>query len=278
MDDDLRNVFALASVLGLLFAGFRLGGPPPIVLMSALLSSAIAHALMLRIAVAAWYRPPAHPEHESVSWRELTAFFLPVTTTGVMFALSRPVLYAFVARTPDAVFSIAALRVGFDFSMMFQQAANQFRHFFVTFGLDDLAHKRQFMTLIGAAVTALMLLVATTSAGTALLEVALGVRGEVGQRARAVILVMTAMPAVIITRNYFHGILMVRRQTLGMALGSALRVATVAGAGWGLYQAGWLDHRSAAAAFLLGMVVETLAVLRSAAHSDRGAGAEGRST
>lgn len=265
------NLIFLAGMLGLLFTGFQLGWPPPIVLMTALASSAVVHALLLRTAVALWYETPREPEHESVSWRELAGFFLPVTTTGVMFALSRPVLYAFVARTPDAVVSIAALRVGFDFSMLFQQAANQFRHFFVTFGLDDLPDKRRFMAVIGVFITALMLLIAATPAGDALLGGALGVRGEVGERARAVILVMTALPAVIITRNFFHGILMVRRRTLGMAFGSALRVATVCAAGWALYQAGWLDHRSAAAAFLLSMGVETLVVLRSARRSARDA-------
>lgn len=261
------NMLFLASMLGLLFTGFQLGWPPPIVLMSALLTSAMGHAVLLRTAVAFWYVPPSETEHESVTWRELAAFFLPVTTTGVMFALSRPVLYAWVARTPDAVVSIAALRVGFDFSMLFQQAANQFRHFFVTFGLDDLAYKRRFMAIIGASITAFMLLIALTPAGDALLGGALGIRGEVGSRAQDVILVMTALPAVIITRNYFHGILMVRRQTLGMAFGSGLRVAAVYFAGLALYSAGWLDHRSAAVAFLLGMVIEMLVVLRAAAQS-----------
>jgi hypothetical protein len=43
-----------------------------------------------------------------------------------------------MSRAPGGLVAIAALRVAFDFAMLFQQAANQFRHFFVTFGLDDL--------------------------------------------------------------------------------------------------------------------------------------------
>ena len=45
---------------------------------------------------------------------------------------------------PDGLLTIAALRVAFDFSMIFQQAANQFRHFFITFGFTDLQNKDTF--------------------------------------------------------------------------------------------------------------------------------------
>ena len=185
-----------------------------------------------------------------------------------MFALSRPVLYAFVARTPEGLVSIAALRVGFDFAMLFQQAANQFRHFFVTFGLDDLAGKRRFMLAVGAGITLIMLLLAATAGGGWLLSTLLGVRGEVLVRAQGVILVMTLLPSVIIVRNYFHGILMVRRRTAGMAWGSMLRVVAVCVMAASLAAAGWLNHLTGAAAMIIGMVVETLVVLRAARRSD----------
>ncbi len=71
-------------------------------------------------------------------------------------------LYAFVGRMPDGIASIAALRVAFDFSSMFQQAANQFRHFFVTSGLDDLSAKRRFMGLVFCAGITVLLLVVLT--------------------------------------------------------------------------------------------------------------------
>ena len=262
------NIGYLTSMLLLLVAGFRLATPPAAALMGALLASACAHAIALRVAVALAWRVPQTPEHEHVRWTELLQFFVPVTTTGVMFALSRPVLYAFVARTPEGLVSIAALRVGFDFAMLFQQAANQFRHFFVTFGLDDLAGKRRFMLAVGAGITLIMLLLAATAGGGWLLSTLLGVRGEVLVRAQGVILVMTLLPSVIIVRNYFHGILMVRRRTAGMAWGSMLRVAAVCVMAASLAAAGWLNHLTGAAAMIIGMVVETLVVLRAARRSD----------
>ena len=96
---------------------------------------------LLLIAYRRFYQLPEIAEHSDVSYRELAHFFIPVSTTGVMFALSRPILFAFVARVPDGLLTIAALRVAFDFSMIFQQAANQFRHFFITFGFTDMHSK-----------------------------------------------------------------------------------------------------------------------------------------
>ena len=199
----------------------------------------------------------------------LTRFFVPVATTGLMFALTRPLLYAFVARTPEGVVSIAALRIAFDFTFFFQQASNQFRHFFVAFGLDDLAGKRRFMGRVTVGITALMLLVAATPLGEWLLRAGLGVDGDVLERARQVILVMCLLPLVIIVRNYYHGILMVAEQTAGMATGGILRVLLVAGASAAFAAAGLLDHLLAAWIMLAGFGIETLEVLRRVREARR---------
>jgi len=226
----------------------------------------------VHLALSAWvrahkYRWPDAPAEQDPTFAELARFFVPITTTGVMFALSRPVLYALVSRTPEGITSIAALRVGFDFSMIFQQAANQFRHFFVTFGLDDLATKRLFMALICAGITAIMLTVALTPLSQWVLAEALGVDEEIKSRAVDVILIMCLLPLIIIVRNYFHGILMVRRRTVGMAAGGILRVVGIYLVGQTLFAFGWLDHRSAAAVLLLGFAIETGVVLQAAIRS-----------
>ena len=157
----LNLTFLVAVILGLIL-GFSLGYRPVYVLVG---SEALAIALQLVITIwvkRRYYQLPELAEHQNVTYRELTAFFIPVSMTGVMFALSRPILFAFVSRLPEGIPTIAALRVAFDFSMLFQQAANQFRHFFVTFGLDDLPGKRRFMAIVGVGITAIMLLFALT--------------------------------------------------------------------------------------------------------------------
>ncbi|MEE4380373.1 MAG: hypothetical protein V2J02_00110 [Pseudomonadales bacterium] len=265
----LLNTLYLGTVVAVLVAGFAAGAPATGTLVGAQAIAAAAHGAVGTVLVRSLPGGPAEP---APTVRRLLAFFLPVATTGVMFALSRPVLYAFVARMPDGLTSIAALRVGFDFTFLFQQASNQFRHFFVAFGLDDLPGKRRFMGAVTAGITGLMLAVAATPLGDLVLRHGLGVRGAVLDRALDVILVMTGLPVVIIVRNYFHGILMVRERTGGMAVGGVLRVGGIAGLAALTSAAGWLDHVVAAWILLAGFAVETGVVglrVRGVRRADR---------
>ena len=259
------NTAFLSTTIGLLATGFFSGWPPAVTLCGAQLGAATVHLALGQWIRSRYYELPdtarrSCAENSAISYRELLRFFLPITATGVMFALSRPVLYAFVARTPDALVSIAALRVAFDFSMLFQQAANQFRSFWVTFGLGELQLKRRFMWLIGTGLTATMLLIAATPLNRVALMNLLGVEPIVFKPAVDVLLIMCCLPAIIIWRNYYHGFLMVTRNTNAMALGSSLRVVGIALVAALLGYAQLLNHVTAALTLLLGFAIETLIV------------------
>jgi hypothetical protein len=261
----LNTFFLTAVILGLMI-GFSLGYRPVYVLVG---SEAIA--IVLQLVGTLWvkrryYRLPVTPEHESLGYRELLRFFVPVSMTGLMFALSRPVLYAFVIRVPNGLLAIAAMRVAFDFSMLFQSAANQFRHFFVTFGLDDLPGKRKFMAVVGIAITAIMILFALTPLSDYIWRDLMSIPDDVRALALEVMLIMCFMPGVIIFRNYFHGRLMVERRTSGMAIGSILRVLSIYFAAQLLFNLGWLNHVTASVILILGFVVETAVVIQAAAR------------
>lgn len=253
------NAVYLGSLTLLLFAGFALGASATVVLVSAQAVAALLHVLLALRQVHRHHQLPRTGEAAPALGR-LLGFFLPLATTGVMFSLSRPILYAFMARMPEGVAMIAALRVGFDFAFLFQQAANQFRHFFVTFGLDDLAGKRLFMRRVAAGITVLMLAVGLSPLGDLVLRRGLGVEGDVLERALDILLLMTLMPGIIILRNYFHGILMVKERTGGIAGASFLRVLMIALLAAIGEHTGLLDHRFAVATLLAGFTTETLAV------------------
>ncbi|MCZ6617915.1 MAG: hypothetical protein O7E57_07255 [Gammaproteobacteria bacterium] len=260
------NVLYLVSVICGLIIGFSLGLKPVYVLVGS-----EATAMTIQVGLTLWvhqryYRLPEPLEHKNLSYRELASFFVPVSTTGVMFALSRPVLFAFVSRTPEGIVAIAAMRVAFDFSSIFQQASNQFRHFFVTFGLDDLKRKRHFMMFVCAGLTSIMLLFAITPLSNWVWEDLMQIPVEVRTLSVQVILVMCLMPSVILFRNYFHGRLMVERRTTGMAVGGILRVVGIYLMAQVLFSAGLLNYLTASIVLILGFVIESLVVLRVAAQ------------
>lgn len=258
----ILNVLYLALVIAGLITGFSLGLKPVHVLVGA---EAIATTVQLIGTI--WvksrrYLLPEAIEHDRLTYRELTAFFIPVSMTGVMFALSRPVLYAFVSRDPNGgLLAIAAMRVAFDFAMLFQQAANQFRHFFVTFGLDDLPGKRRFMMLICALITVIMFGFALTPLSDLIWRDLMGIPDDVRALSVEVFLIMCLMPAVIILRNYYHGRLMVERRTSGMAYGAILRVVGIYLGAQLCFNFGWLNHITASVILILGFVIETAVVL-----------------
>ena len=250
------NFVYLGSVIVMLITGFSLGWAPVRVIVGAELVGVSILLGMLLLVRARFYNAPAVLEHADVSYQDLVKFFIPVSTTGVMFALSRPVLFAFVARTPNGLLTIAALRVAFDFSMLFQQAANQFRHFFISFGFDDIETKRRFMILVAVGLTGIMLLFALTPLSDWIWGEVMGVPVELKALSVQVLLVTCLMPAVIVYRNYFHSRLMYLRRTAGMAYGAMARVLSILLVATIFFQLGWLDHYAAASILILGFVIE----------------------
>ena len=258
------NALFLSAAIAALVAGFSLGAGPVATLVGAQAAAGLLHWALTAAVVRRRYRWTQRPEHEQLAVAELVRFFLPMTTTGAMFAISRPVLYAFVARAPDGIATVAALRVAFDLSHLFQQAANQFRHFFVTFGLEDLRAKRRFMGLVCLGITAVMLAIAVTPVADWLLGGLLAIPAEARSPALEAFLVLCLMPLAIVARNYYHGLLMVWRRTASMAAGSALRVLAIWALAQMAYAAGQLDHVAAALILVAGFATEALAVFAGA--------------
>lgn len=250
------NFVYLASVIVFLIAGFTLDGTPMIVIVGAELTGVSLLNALLWLVKNQHYEPPQEIITEKISFQTLFEFFVPVSTTGVMFALSRPVLFAFVARTPDGLLTIAALRIAFDFSMIFQQAANQFRHFFISFGFDDLVGKQKFMRQIAIGITAIMLVFSLTPLANWLWGDLMNVPNGLIELAIEVLLVMCLMPTVIIYRNYFHSRLMHLRQTSSMAYGSTVRVLGIFAAAGLFHALDWLNHISAAGILIFGFLIE----------------------
>ncbi len=252
----ILNVIQLSTIIICLVSAFSAGIPAPLALVGSQITASLVHLALLTLVIRRDYQLPEKPEHEQLGYRELLAFFAPVATTGIMFAISRPVLYALIARTPDAIVSIAAMRVGFDVATLFQVTANQFRHFFVTFGDSDLPEKRLFMLIIGAGITGAMMLITMTPLSDVILSDAIGIKGDVLSRAHTVLMLMCLLPALILWRNYYHGLLMVARKTNGMAVGGMSRVFGIYLMAQLLYFVGALNYLTGTIILLLGFLVE----------------------
>ena len=202
-------------------------------------------------------RPDPHHALEPPRWRELFAFFWPVCISGMTFGISRPLVFVFVARVPGAVVIIAAMRVAMDFMLLYQSVVNQFRHFFATFGLEDLAEKRLFMALVaGGLIGAMALVLLITPLSDAFFVGALGLGPELHAAAHHMCLILLVVPGVLMVRNYYHGILIARRRTAAMATGSAARVVAIVATCWLLLVTDNLNASTAVLGMVAGFVAE----------------------
>ena len=257
----ILNVVSMSTLVGMLLLGYRLGWRA---VTNAAVAEVTAHSTYLVLAFVLYlryYRTPEHPQHETLTCRKMLAFFWPLAITSSMFCISRPILYSFVGHTANAEEVIAALKVAFDFSLIFHSPLNQFRHLFVTFGLADLAGLRRFVTRVAVAMTLIMLCIVATPTGVWFLDDVLGVPEAVLARARQAIWVMCLVPMVISLRNYLHGLVMARQNTKAMALGAVLRNASLYTAARVLFAFGWLNHTMGAACLVLGFGFDCVAFL-----------------
>jgi len=255
------NILSMGMLVGMLLLGYRLGWRA---ITNAAVAELTAHSTYLVLAFGLYlriYRTPAQSQHETLTYRRVLAFFWPVAVTSTMFSMSRPILYSLVGHTANAEEVIAALKVAFDFSLVFHNPLNQFRHLFVTFGLADLAGLRRFVIRVAAAMTLVMLCIVATPIGVWFLDDILGVPQAVLARTRQAIWVMCLVPTVISLRNYLHGLVLVRQNTKAMALGAILRNASLYAGARLLFAFGWLQHTTGAACLVLGLTFECLAFL-----------------
>ncbi|TVR47630.1 MAG: hypothetical protein EA425_15445 [Puniceicoccaceae bacterium] len=255
------NVLYLTLLSIWLWTGFQMGLSAPWTVGAGQLGAGVVSLTMT------WLLATRLPDRHKTGvvrepdWAGLWQFFWPVAITSTFFALSRPVIFFFISRTEDALIIIAALRVAFDFSMLFFNPVNQFRNVMVTFGDGDLPGVRRFMVAMLVLVVLVMLLVALTPLHRWVFSGLLGVEGAVLARAGEAFLVLCLVPLAMGFRNYYHGLSMIRKTTRRMGVGSLGRIGAIGLGSWLLEGAGLLDHRAAAALLALGFLMEALVMV-----------------
>lgn len=254
------NFVQLGSLLGVLLLGHRLEWVAMKTLASATIASNVLHLLLIwRTArPCGTDRPAPTGSSDGLSYRKFMDFFWPMAFTSGMFALSRPLTYAYVNRTASAVVTVAALRLAFDLSLLFQNPVNQFRHLYTTYGLADPVGVRRYTLRVTMGLTAVMVAISFTPLSRIILGDLMGVEGAVLNQATGALRMMCLGPLVLASRNLSHGHMMIKRRTNGMAGGALLRVLSIWGCSWALFHFGVLNHYTAAAVSLVGFAAEAL--------------------
>lgn len=251
--------------------GFNNGWTAQQSMVAAQVGATFCSAVFAMLMCKLLYRSEATTDFVEPGYRTLFNFFWPVSLSGMSFGISRPLLYAFMSRTPDAIVTIAALRVAFDFFMMIQLAINQFRSLFPGLGLDNLDKKRRFIALVSGGLVLLMFVSILTPLDRVIFHHMLGLDGRLFDMATQAAMVMLGTPIILAIRNYYHSLLLAFKRTNSMALGSATRVGLIAACSWLFLELGWLNHWTAPLVMIISfsseLLVSWLAVRRIRAET-----------
>jgi hypothetical protein len=256
----ILQVLRLTMVATILISGWELGWDPVVTLAMSQVVSGFVHLAAAYVFRRLYYALPANRGEERVGWRDIYRFFWPIAVTGVMLALSRPVLFAFLSRVEEGEAMIASLAVAFALAMMFHMPVNACRDLFVTFGTEDLAGVRRFTLRVTAVGFAAILLATATPLARLALQHLLNVKGEVLEMAAVTFWPLCFIPLAVMMRNYYHGRAMIERRTIGMGIGGISRNGTIIAGSAVLYALGWLNHLTAAALLAAGFAAEAIGV------------------
>ncbi len=193
---------------------------------------------------------------EPPSQGELFNYFWPVALTSICFALSRPIIFLFASRTAEAFVLIAALRVSFDFAMLFFNPVNQFRHLLVTFGMDDRKDILGFLVLVVTGLSGALVVIALSPMGSLIFRTVFGLEGKALEFATAALLPLALVPLAMGLRNWLHGYALVGRATRRMSTSALARIGVISLAAWGLVAIGWFGPRAAASLLAFGFLAE----------------------
>ncbi|TVR10726.1 MAG: hypothetical protein EA401_12050 [Planctomycetota bacterium] len=200
-------------------------------------------------------------EHDApISVAAIRAFFWPLAITSMMFAASRPVIYAVVGLSENALFTVAVLRVAFDLGLLAQMPINQFRHVLVTFVAQDHLGVARFMVITTAIIALFSLIIIISPLSRIILDNTLGIAPEISEAVRSTWLILVLVPIVVAWRNWHHGLAMVRQRTRSMALAAILRVLGTGGLCLAALPLGLLNHHWGALALVSGFLCEALIV------------------
>jgi hypothetical protein len=201
-------------------------------------------------------RPPAPKQ------REILAFWLPMAGTWLMMAAEAPFLAALIARLAEPKYNLAAFGVAYAVAILVEAPVIMILSASTALveGPVSLRRLRRFAHGLNAAVTLIMALLTLTPAWDLVARRLVGLDPQVVELSRVALWILLPWPGAIGYRRFYQGLLIRAGRTRLVALGTVLRLLSMAGAGLALFlSTSWPGAWVGAAAISIGVVVEAVA-------------------
>ncbi|MEI6613608.1 MAG: hypothetical protein WCL37_01805 [Chrysiogenales bacterium] len=171
-----------------------------------------------------------HPEKPELTWKKITAFWLPLYSTWLMMSMEGPFIAALIARLTDAKFNLAAYGVAFSLGMIFESpiimmlsASNV-----LVKGRRSFLKLRRFSNSLNILITLVMLLVLIPPVFFWLTRSLIGLPWPVARLTHLASILLIPWPAAIGYRRFYQGVLIGNGMPRRVAYGTLVRLSSMA--------------------------------------------------
>jgi hypothetical protein len=173
-----------------------------------------------------------------LSTRRILAFWTPLAATWLMMALEGPFLAAVIARLPEPKFNLAAYGVAFAFALLVEAPVIMMMSASTALveDADSFRKLRNFTYTLNAAITGAMLVLLIPSVFRFIIEGLIGLPEDIGRLTYGALAILLPWPAAIGYRRFFQGLLIRGGLTRFVALGTVVRLSTMASTALVLYK------------------------------------------
>ena len=205
---------------------------------------------------------------QSPSLSRIFRFWLPLSATWLMMSVEGPLLAALIARLSEPKYNLAAYGVAFSFAMIVEAPIIMIMSTTAALARDAESFRRLriFTYVLNGITTGALLLLLVPPIFNWLLGHVIGLPDNVRDLVYYSLLFLLPWPGAIGYRRLYHGILIRVDKTRLVALGTVVRLSSMAGVALGLYQWGNIQGAYLGAIALSTAVVIEALVSRAMAH------------
>ena len=205
---------------------------------------------------------------EPITQQRIFRFWTPLLATWLMMAVEGPFLAAVIARMPDPKYNLAAYGVAFAFAILVEAPVIMIMSASTALvdGRESFAKLRKFTYSLNVMITIFMVVTLFTPFFPWLTQRVIGLDQTVTDLTRSALIILLPWPAAIGYRRFYQGILIRHGLTRLVAVGTVIRIATMASTALLLFQFGRLPGAVIGASALTAGVCAEAVAARLMAH------------
>jgi hypothetical protein len=173
---------------------------------------------------------PHLPTRPVLTTRDILGLFLPLAATSTMMSVSTPIINAGLARMPDPELNLAAFGIAFTLSVFLESPVFALQQAIIAWyrGSGSIRSFVRFSVGLGLALTVVECLIVFTPAAPFIFRRLLGASEELTGPAVLALRAGVLFPLLVAVRSAYQGVLVGRRRSAPIAVGTFLRLLFLA--------------------------------------------------